>query len=140
MFCKYCGKEIEDNSRFCAYCGQQQDIVSAPDPDALEKKNNSLSGEILKWGIMSLAFAQSFWLAFLGIVFYTKMKKKAAEYVKLFGELRGRASVGHGLGLAGLIVGIALTVLLALYLMFIILYGFIFAFIITGVLGYAIGF
>ena len=21
MFCIFCGKEIEDNSKFCAYCG-----------------------------------------------------------------------------------------------------------------------
>ena len=23
MFCKYCGKEIEDNAKFCAHCGKK---------------------------------------------------------------------------------------------------------------------
>jgi hypothetical protein len=40
MFCKSCGKQIEDDSRFCNHCGAQQtgraktpEIVAAPRPD-----------------------------------------------------------------------------------------------------------
>ena len=25
MYCKHCGKEIDDNSSFCKYCGKAQD-------------------------------------------------------------------------------------------------------------------
>ena len=130
MFCKNCGKQIDDDSSFCRYCGQKQSAEvqnvavqsfdqqpPSPATDELEKKKDTLSGEILKWGIMSLAFAQSFWLSFIGIIFYAKMKKRAKKYSKLFGDLTGRASVGHGLGTAGLIVGIILTVIFAIYLM-----------------------
>ena len=28
MFCKYCGKEIDDNSTFCKHCGKSQDSSS----------------------------------------------------------------------------------------------------------------
>lgn len=48
MFCKYCGKEIEDNAFFCKYCKKslhyneepaQQEAAKAPAPAAPPQKN-----------------------------------------------------------------------------------------------------
>ena len=30
MYCKHCGKEIDDNSSFCKHCGKSQDSNSKP--------------------------------------------------------------------------------------------------------------
>lgn len=38
MFCKYCGKEIEDGSTFCPYCGQRLDEEVKEKPVVEEKK------------------------------------------------------------------------------------------------------
>lgn len=35
MFCKFCGKSIDDNSAFCSHCGKRQDESQQPD---LKKK------------------------------------------------------------------------------------------------------
>lgn len=32
MYCRFCGKEIEDGARFCPYCGKAQQDVQAPPP------------------------------------------------------------------------------------------------------------
>lgn len=32
MFCKYCGSEIEDNSKFCEKCGKKLDEAVASFP------------------------------------------------------------------------------------------------------------
>ncbi len=36
MYCRYCGKEIEDNAKFCKYCGKSQD-GSSHDEDEISK-------------------------------------------------------------------------------------------------------
>ena len=38
MFCKHCGKEIPDISRFCRYCGKELDVQE----NAEEKKNDTI--------------------------------------------------------------------------------------------------
>lgn len=37
MFCKNCGKELEDNARFCAYCGSQINETEKNENDKNEK-------------------------------------------------------------------------------------------------------
>ena len=37
MYCRHCGKEIPDDSKFCQYCGGKQEIENPT--------NNSISGE-----------------------------------------------------------------------------------------------
>lgn len=48
MFCKYCGKEIEDNSLFCGYCGKKVENVQQEKRQELEENEplNSPSGNI----------------------------------------------------------------------------------------------
>lgn len=47
MFCNYCGKEIDDDSRFCRHCGKSSDhapgqaIISAPFPPVERRKRKT---------------------------------------------------------------------------------------------------
>lgn len=33
MYCKHCGKEIENNSKFCQFCGKENDTISIASKD-----------------------------------------------------------------------------------------------------------
>ena len=33
MYCKHCGKEIADDSKFCRYCGKAQDSTNEVQPE-----------------------------------------------------------------------------------------------------------
>lgn len=41
MYCKYCGKEIADDSRFCNYCGSEQELNEIK--EALQRTIDSVS-------------------------------------------------------------------------------------------------
>ena len=84
---------------------------------------NPFAGSVLKWGIMALAFACSFYISFLGIVFGIKAKNTAADALAANNgqPLSGKAKVGAILGKVGLIVGIVMTAILALYLLILII-------------------
>ena len=52
MFCKYCGSEIEDNSKFCEKCGKKLDeAVPAAEAESPMKKKKSKK----KWIILAVA-------------------------------------------------------------------------------------
>lgn len=36
MYCKHCGKEIEDGSKFCNYCGGEQESQEPIQTESLE--------------------------------------------------------------------------------------------------------
>ncbi len=71
---------------------------------------------ILVFGILSLAFAQTFYLAFLGIIFGAVSKSKLRSYLASGGSLTGTAKVGRILGKIGFILGIVLTCLFVVWL------------------------
>ncbi len=71
---------------------------------------------ILVFGILSLAFAQTFYLAFLGIIFGAVSKSKLRSYLASGGSLAGTAKVGRILGKIGFILGIVLTCLFVAWL------------------------
>lgn len=62
MYCKHCGKEIADDSKFCQHCGGKIDNSVSLDQESLEvdkkeQETNELdvpsnSNEWLKWGII----------------------------------------------------------------------------------------
>lgn len=116
MYCNNCGAQLAENSRFCQNCGQ---LVQS------EKQNVSAASTyegpmgnptpVLVWGIISLAFACSFFLSFLGIVFGIVGLNKYNTYVDFCGTGSKQAHIGRKLSKAGLIVGIILTVLFILY-------------------------
>ncbi len=60
MYCKYCGKEIDDNSAYCGYCGARQDGNS---PHSYSYVNS----ENVIWGVLSIVCA--FFMPILGLIF-----------------------------------------------------------------------
>lgn len=76
----------------------------------------SLASSALTMGILSLVFACTFFISFLGIVFGAIGKGKAKQFALLNGLPAGKAKVGSILSTAGLIVGIIMTVILVIYI------------------------
>ena len=116
MFCTKCGRELSDAETYCPYCGQifaNLDGTPYFVPDDTVK--DQMAGNVLTWGILSLAFAVSGCLALLGFIFSFTARKKAKEYARLCGELEGRARVGNILGWVGFGVGLGYTAFWVLY-------------------------
>lgn len=84
MYCKYCGKEIDDNSSYCKYCGKQlvdkkKIIVEFTKPKSIENSQTylkrlgnkySLFYKILKekddvWAIVLVGIVAIVWIFFL---------------------------------------------------------------------------
>lgn len=59
MYCKYCGKEIAEDSAFCRYCGKPQDLpkeeMGKESRDSLDKRSDSstIKVEIIKPSIIT---------------------------------------------------------------------------------------
>lgn len=88
---------------------QPQYNTVAPVEDPVER---GISKSVLVFGILSLAFCCTFYLAFLGIIFGAIALSKAKQYVASGYVLSGRAKIGKILGTVGLIIAIVLTVIL----------------------------
>ena len=116
MFCTKCGRELANEETYCPYCGT---VFSYPDgtpyapPDDTVK--DQMAGNVLTWGILSLAFSLSGCLSLLGFIFSFTARKKAKAYRLAFGELEGRARVGQILSWVGFGVGIGYTAFWILY-------------------------
>ena len=119
MFCTKCGRELADTETYCPYCGlifANLDGTPYFVPDDAMK--DQMAGNVLTWGILSLAFSASGCLSLLGFIFSFTARKKAKEYTRLCGELEGRARVGNILGWIGFGVGIGYTAFWILYIAF----------------------
>ena len=119
MICNNCGANIPDGSTFCTNCGasvapaQTAQPVYAPASNGIKTVS---PGKVLTWGILGLAFACTFWLSFLGIIFSSVGLKNANTFLAENGMLYGPAKVGRILAKAGLIVGIVLTAIFFIYI------------------------
>ena len=83
MFCKNCGKEIDDNAYVCPHCGVKTDTDNKP------VATNSTNG-------MAIAgFVLSFFIPILGLIFSIIGLKKASE-----------CNSGRGLAIAGIIISL----------------------------------
>lgn len=59
MYCKSCGMQIDDNSRFCNYCGADQGEMrrAAEEPESgKERPEEGGSGKIVRWLVTALVF------------------------------------------------------------------------------------
>ena len=118
MFCKNCGRQLDEGESYCPICG----TVNSGEPTAAtygapvmdDSVKDRMAGDILKWGILSLAFGFSC-LSLLGLIFSFTAKRKSTEFINYFGELEGRARVGHILGRVGFGVGLGYTIFFAVY-------------------------
>ena len=121
MFCKNCGRQLDEGENVCPVCGTVNggetsaaattveysfDAVG----EANEQLKNSMAGQALTWGILSLAFSASGCLSLLGFIFSFIAKSKALAYEQTFGILEGKARVGRILGKVGFGVGMGMTI------------------------------
>lgn len=131
MFCKNCGRQLDENENVCPVCGTVnggETAATAPTleygynavNEANEELKNSMAGQALTWGILSLAFSASGCLSLLGFIFSFIAKSKALAYERTFGILEGKAKVGRILGKVGFGVGLGMTI----YMGFAVLLGF----------------
>ncbi len=120
MFCKSCGTQISDSSSFCPSCGTaisaSNDNFSAPPytPSYVPPQPVPTT-PILVFGILSLCFACTFFLSFLGIIFGAISQSKSKTALSSNGSLSGKARTGRILGKVGLILGIVMTAIFAVY-------------------------
>ena len=119
MFCKNCGRQLDENENVCPVCGTVNGGETAKAStleygydavnEANEQMKNEMASQSLKWGILSLAFSASGCLSLLGFIFSFIAKSKALAYEQTFGMLEGKARVGRILGKVGFGVGLAYT-------------------------------
>lgn len=123
MFCKNCGRQLDENENVCPVCGTVNATEATADQavsyeySAVDTANqllkDEMAGTALKWGIISLAFSASGCLSLLGFIFSFIAKSKALAYERTFGVLEGKARVGRILGKVGFGVGLGMTIYMA---------------------------
>mgnify|MGYP003317048446 CR=1 FL=1 len=96
MFCTKCGRELSDAETYCPYCGQifsHLDGTPYEIPDDTVK--DQMAGNVLTWGILSLAFAVSGCLSLLGGPRKTKRYRKIkVQYQNLALQTRVKTFTG----------------------------------------------
>ena len=90
---------------------------NAPAADPAER---IAAADVLRFGIMGIAFAASFILSPVGIILSAIGLGKSRRYAASYGSCTGKAKVGHGLSIGGLALGIVLTVLLIVWIILIV--------------------
>ncbi|MBR5708772.1 MAG: zinc-ribbon domain-containing protein [Oscillospiraceae bacterium] len=124
MYCMTCGAEIPEGSEFCIKCGASQTDLPVP-VETEEYPACEAAPEwtwpvtptnVLVWAILGLAFACTFYLSFLGIIFSAIGMKKHRAYLESGAPYSTKVKVGGILSKVGLGVGIGLTALFLLYL------------------------
>ena len=139
MFCRFCGKELPDGANFCTKCGKvvsyDEDVRSDmnsgfinefeynPFEEARAAEKDSKASSILKFSILGLAFACSFYISLLGLIFSIIARVKVKQFISQYGETEGKATVGKHLSLAGLIVSIVLNVIFFIIILVLIIAG-----------------
>lgn len=97
--------------------GNAPTYQSAPTFNAAPVAAGPSASSVMIKGILAIAFACSFYLSFLGIVFGSMAKNAVAQFQAANGgQLFGQAKVGSILGKVGFILGIVMTVLFVIWL------------------------
>ena len=129
MFCKNCGRQLDEGENICPACGTVNASETTATPNAgieyavddvdlaNERLKDEMAGAALKWGIISLAFSASGCLSLLGFIFSFIAKGKALAYQNVFGVLEGRAKAGRILSKIGFGLGLGMTIYMAFAVM-----------------------
>jgi uncharacterized membrane protein YvbJ len=108
MICKNCGAQMDDNAIFCSACGHEYIHEPVKEPTnidtAYQAAKDRLSNQILTWGILSIAFASTFYFSLIGFIFSFVTKSKVKQYTTHIGPVSYKSKVGRDLGKAGFIV------------------------------------
>ena len=130
MFCKNCGRQLDEGETLCPACGTVN-VTEATATESVsyeysavdtanQQLKDEMAGQTLKWGIISLAFAASGCLSLLGFIFSFIAKSRARAYEQTFGVPEGKAKVGRILGKVGFGVGLGYSIFFALYFVLIV--------------------
>ena len=125
MFCKNCGRQLNENENFCPSCGAMnaaernepaatdfQYDFGTPSP-VNEALQSEMAGQTFKWGLLGLIFSGTVCLSLLGFIFSIIAKSKAKTYKRTFGALEGRAKAGNILGKIGFWLGLCMMIYFA---------------------------
>lgn len=93
MFCKNCGREIDNNAAVCPYCG----VVASKEQLTPKSETNVLA---------IVGFVLSFFIAIAGLICSILGKKKADEL----------SGSGKGLATAGIVISIASMAISVIYI------------------------
>ena len=134
MFCKNCGRQLDEGENVCPVCGTVNGGETAAAStleygcnavnETNEQMKSEMAGQALKWGILSLAFSASGCLSLLGFIFSFIAKSKALSYQQTYGMLEGKAKAGRILGKIGFGLGLGLTIYMSFFVL-VFLLGFI---------------
>ena len=114
MYCIYCGKEIENGSKFCSYCGKS--VNETPTPEKTNVKGKVFAFIGFGLGICSFVFSlipflcfSSAFISIPGLIFsnlgMNSNKKSFAKKGKIFSVL-------------GIIIGVIMSILSIVLLVF----------------------
>ena len=128
MFCKNCGRQLDEGENFCPACGTMNATetpaatagieYAVNDTAAVnERLKEEMAGQVFKWGLLSLIFSGTVCLSLLGFIFSFIAKGKASSYETVFGEISGRAKAGRILGKIGFGLGLGMTIYIAFCVM-----------------------
>lgn len=131
MFCKNCGRQLDEGENFCPACGTMNATETPAATTGIEyavndtaavneRLKDEMAGQVFKWGLLSLIFSGTVCLSLLGFIFSFIAKGKASSYETVFGEISGRANAGRILGRIGFGLGLGMTIFFALYLVLIV--------------------
>ena len=123
MFCKNCGRQLDEGETLCPACGTEN-VAETPAAATVEYEavavdatheqlKEEMAGETFKWGLISLIFSATGCLSLLGFIFSFIAKSKALAFEQTFGELEGKAKAGRILGKIGFGVGLGFTIYMA---------------------------
>lgn len=128
MFCKNCGRQLDEGENFCPACGTMNATETPAATTGIEyavndtaavneRLKDEMAGQVFKWGLLSLIFSGTVCLSLLGFIFSFIAKGKASSYETVFGEISGRAKAGRILGKIGFGLGLGMTIYIAFCVM-----------------------
>ena len=94
-----------------------------PATQQVSPQQSAHANSVLRFGILGLAFACSFFLSFLGIIFSAIGLSKAGSYVRLYSVHSGKTKTGKILSIIGLIGGICATIGFVIWLIAVVIVG-----------------
>ena len=134
MFCKNCGRQLDEGENLCPACGTMNATetpaatagieYAVNDTAAVnERLKDEMAGQAFKWGLLSVIFSGTVCLSLLGFIFSFVAKSKALSYQTVFGELTGRAKAGRILSKVGFGLGLGMVIYFGFCIMLGVLIG-----------------
>ena len=112
MYCKKCGAQVFENTRFCPNCnmvinGEQQNVTET----STYEGPMGNPAPTLTWGILGIGFSLTFWFSILGLIFSLVGINKAKRFLDFTGGAENaRVNAGRRLSIAGIIISCIMIV------------------------------